>query len=216
MNKIKIVLIGQSAVGKTALFHRILTNVFVAQPRLAPTVGFGQFRVACHKQTTQVRYLQEDATTDEVVWDIDLWDTKGDTPSALLPLYFRQAHIVLAVHDNTMKSGPAAETVLQHIRERWPVDHQVVVLCQNKCDLPTTIHNTPFHTRMQPWIQMEAYISALSGEQVRQTMLNACQLYITKATQINPSHCTNEAPSGLLNLIAMQVKPLWNLAWYCW
>lgn len=219
MNKIKIVFVGQRAVGKTALLYRLMRNTF--SPAV-PNQDFGKFTIAVHKTTDQVRITTK-ATSAEDLWAVEVWDTKDSDSKSWLSLYCRRAQIVIAVHDNTMTSGPKAEQIIQSMQEDWPVDHQVMVLCQNKSDLSTSMVNTTLQTRLQNSVDLTTYVSALSGEGVHGMVITACHLFIKKYKASPPS-----VEPLLQNIVQLAepadpsffsnyfIEPLWRVKSYCW
>jgi small GTP-binding protein len=89
-DSVKAVLVGDSAVGKTALYTRLDSNSF--DPRHTPTVG-GSFT----KLTVSFEGFRG---------EVGLWDTAGQERfRTLVPLYFQRAVIVVLCFDLTSASS---------------------------------------------------------------------------------------------------------------
>jgi hypothetical protein len=94
---LKIILLGDSAVGKSKLVERFLMNDYV--PRQMSTYALTVFR---HKQTTE----------DGKEIEIDFWDTAGQERfNSMHPSYYYRAHACILVFDVTRK------VTYQHLQE---------------------------------------------------------------------------------------------------
>ena len=90
LEKVKIVLIGNSAVGKTALFQRMKTDTY--NENSTPTVGG-----ACAN-------IDVDFNSQTV--PLILWDTAGqDSFREIVPMYFNRASFIIIVYDITNKKS---------------------------------------------------------------------------------------------------------------
>lgn len=88
---LKAVLIGDTRVGKTAVFTRLETDTFVADH--APTIG-GAF--------TELSLPRDDGSECKLC----LWDTAGQERFRnVVPLYFQDAKIILLVYDITSRES---------------------------------------------------------------------------------------------------------------
>ena len=119
----KVIVIGDSFVGKTNIIQRFTSNVFSDQ---APTVG-----VKFHTKVLTLHHNDKDV---EVTFQ--LWDTQGQEKyRAMTKQYYRGAHGVLIIYDITnMQSFQNVET--------WAEDFQngqfgrvPIILVGNKKDL---------------------------------------------------------------------------------
>jgi small GTP-binding protein len=119
---VKVVLVGDEAVGKTAIFKRLENNTF--EKALQPTVGGSYVRLTL----TNGRGSKT---------DIGLWDTAGaERYRSIVPVYFRHAQIVIYVFDLT--SAESFESIGQEwvktVQTKAPADVQLLLL-GNKSDL---------------------------------------------------------------------------------
>jgi small GTP-binding protein len=118
--KVKAVLIGDSGVGKSALFRRFQDLNFV--PGGTPTIGG-----ACANITVR--------TTDGCSTAVMLWDTAGqESYRAIVPMYFVDCHIVLVVYAVSERiSFENLKAWVNLSTEQAPVDAKILII-GNKCD----------------------------------------------------------------------------------
>ncbi|KAG2393151.1 hypothetical protein C9374_009728 [Naegleria lovaniensis] len=115
----KVVLIGDSGVGKTCLLARYNTNKFRSQ---TPTIGatFSTKRLLCN---------------DEVV-ALQLWDTAGQERfKSMLPMYYRGAACAVICFDSMR--AQTAENVKNWVKElQMHADDDILIVINcTKCDL---------------------------------------------------------------------------------
>jgi small GTP-binding protein len=130
----KMVLLGDSAVGKSSIVLRLTKNSFSE---------FGE-------STIGAAYLVTSIETESAVVKFELWDTAGqERYNAIAPMFYRNAAAALVVFDITQRSS------LERAK-RWIVELQgqpgsttLVVLVGNKCDCE--------HLRQVPQDVAEAY-----------------------------------------------------------
>ncbi|GMM35860.1 Rab family GTPase [Saccharomycopsis crataegensis] len=83
---VKLVLLGEAAVGKSSLVLRFVSNDF--QENKEPTIG--------------AAYLTQRCTINDRTIKFDIWDTAGQERFAsLAPMYYRNAQAALVVYDIT-------------------------------------------------------------------------------------------------------------------
>lgn len=119
--KFKAVLIGDSAVGKTALFQRLEDDSF--QESHIPTVGGAYTRISIN-------------SSNGYTYDIGLWDTAGQERFRnVVPMYFQSANIVISVYDITNReSFENIGTWIDLANQKAPPD-ACYILVGNKSDL---------------------------------------------------------------------------------
>ena len=123
MTKVKIyklVLLGDSAVGKSCLNSRFVRNDFYEFQE--PTIGAAFSTKKIEVDDREVKY--------------EIWDTAGqERYRALAPMYYRGASAAIIVYDITCRySFEGAQTWLKEILSKGKKDC-VIVLVGNKCDL---------------------------------------------------------------------------------
>ncbi|KAF2107438.1 ras family-domain-containing protein [Lophiotrema nucula] len=119
-SSVKLVLLGEAAVGKSSLVMRFVNNDF--QENKEPTIGAAFLTQKCNLPTRTIKF--------------EIWDTAGQERFAsLAPMYYRNAQAALVVYDITK---PSSLTKAQH----WVAELQrqaspgiVIALVGNKADL---------------------------------------------------------------------------------
>ena len=83
----KIVIIGDSGVGKTCFMYRLIKNTYYEQ----------------NNSTIGAAYYKENINYKDKSFTLDFWDTAGQERfRSLLPIYFRCVNILLIVIDSTL------------------------------------------------------------------------------------------------------------------
>jgi small GTP-binding protein len=117
---LKLVLIGDSSVGKTKLIQQWTQHTF--DDTSQPTVGIG--------------YQQKEISIEGLKVIVQIWDTAGsDQYRSLIPAYFRGAHAALLVYDITShRSFESLDGWLRKVQEHAECNI-VVLVVGNKSDL---------------------------------------------------------------------------------
>ena len=117
--KNKIVLLGDSGVGKTSLVRRWLTNSF--NENQTPTIG-----TAFIKTTFTFRGQEN---------DVQVWDTAGEEKyRSMAPIYVQGAFAAVLVYDRTCKS--TLDNIKIWLQQIKSIDKQIpYILCGNKSDM---------------------------------------------------------------------------------
>jgi small GTP-binding protein len=119
--KVKVVFIGNSCVGKTSLFARFQSHEFV--PGQQSTIG-----AAC----ANVNVTLENGTTVNLI----VWDTAGQEQyRGIVPMYVNRCAFILIVYDVTNRES--FESVASWIKlsnDKAPETARIVIV-GNKCDL---------------------------------------------------------------------------------
>lgn len=126
--KFKVVIVGDSGVGKTNLVKRFITNTFNKES----------------KATVGVEFLSKNFIINGKVFKIELWDTAGqERYKSITSAYFKGAKGAMVVYDVTNK--PTFDNV-----DKWCSELQTkgsktinIVLIGNKTDLKENIVITP-------------------------------------------------------------------------
>ncbi|KAJ5644751.1 hypothetical protein N7507_010762 [Penicillium longicatenatum] len=119
-SSVKLVLLGEAAVGKSSLVLRFVNNDF--QENKEPTIGAAFLTQKCTLPSRTIKF--------------EIWDTAGQERFAsLAPMYYRNAQAALVVYDVTK---PSSLTKAKH----WVAELQrqaspgiVIALVGNKLDL---------------------------------------------------------------------------------
>ncbi|KAF2091530.1 GTP-binding protein YPT52 [Saccharata proteae CBS 121410] len=119
-SSVKLVLLGEAAVGKSSLVMRFVNNDF--QENKEPTIGAAFLTQKCNLPTRTIKF--------------EIWDTAGQERFAsLAPMYYRNAQAALVVYDITKASSltKAQHWVSELQRQASP--GIVIALVGNKSDL---------------------------------------------------------------------------------
>ncbi len=144
----KVVLLGDSAVGKSSLVSRYVRDEFSESPQ--PTIG--------------AAFLTKTVKLGDRTIKFEIWDTAGqERYRSLAPMYYRGAAAALVVFDLTdTKSFEGAKSWVQELRKQGAQDI-VLALVGNKKDLPRKVDAQLVHELTQ-----EIYVetSAKTGENI--------------------------------------------------
>mmetsp|Transcript_29045 Transcript_29045/g.84820 ORF Transcript_29045/g.84820 Transcript_29045/m.84820 type:complete len:205 (-) Transcript_29045:352-966(-) len=116
----KLVLLGDTAVGKSSLVIRLVRDEF--QEYQEPTIGAAFLTHAISLTSTVVKF--------------EIWDTAGqERYHSLAPMYYRDAMAAVVVYDITNKETLAsAKRWINELKQRGSPD-VIIALTGNKCDL---------------------------------------------------------------------------------
>jgi len=119
-SSVKLVLLGEAAVGKSSLVLRFVSNDF--QENKEPTIGAAFLTQKCNLPSRTIKF--------------EIWDTAGQERFAsLAPMYYRNAQSALVVYDLTKASSlnKAKHWIAELQRQASP--GIVIALVGNKLDL---------------------------------------------------------------------------------
>lgn len=161
---LKVVVIGDSSVGKTCVSLRYLTGEFSSQTRPTIAAGFCNAKVKLGK--TEI--------------DLLIWDTAGqEAYRGLTSQYYRDAKIALIVFDLT---NPSTLTSVTDWHARLCDANQgsvVVVLVGNKSDLPNRqVTQEQGEAVAQEIKALYRETSAVTGKGINEVFEDACEEYI--------------------------------------
>ena len=118
--KLKVVVVGDSGVGKTNLIKRFVQNQFSANT----------------KATVGVEFLSKSYKINDQVFKIELWDTAGqERYKSITAAYYKGAKGALVVYDVTSKTTfENIDKWMSEIKEKASPDMKVMIV-GNKIDL---------------------------------------------------------------------------------
>jgi Ras-related protein Rab-5C len=126
-SSVKLVLLGEAAVGKSSLVLRFVNNDF--QENKEPTIGAAFLTQKCNLPSRTIKF--------------EIWDTAGQERFAsLAPMYYRNAQAALVVYDLTKPTSlvKAKHWVAELQRQASP--GIVIALVGNKLDLTNNAAST--------------------------------------------------------------------------
>lgn len=119
--KAKIVFIGNSSVGKTALFERLKKNVFISNT--SPTVSGACANIEVN--------LDKDVNITLMIWD-----TAGEESfRSIVPMYFSRAAFILIVYDITSPSSFESVPEWFELSKSKAPEWSKIIIIGNKSDL---------------------------------------------------------------------------------
>ena len=118
--KLKIVVIGDSGVGKTNLIKRFITNTFSQNS----------------KATIGVEFISKSYKIKDKIYKVEIWDTAGqERYKSITAVYYKGAKGALVVYDTTSKSSfNNIDKWMTEIREKTSNDIRLMII-GNKIDL---------------------------------------------------------------------------------
>lgn len=139
----KLVLLGESAVGKSSIVHRFVKNTFDDMRESTIGAAFLTQTISLPELNTTVKF--------------EIWDTAGqERYKSLAPMYYRNANAALCVYDITSKSSfQKAQDWIRELKKQAP-EGIVVALVGNKADLADQ--------RAVEEVEIEAYLRQLNVE----------------------------------------------------
>lgn len=129
MLQFKLVLLGDSSVGKSSIVNRFVKD------------SFDEFR----ESTIGAAFLSQTVTIKEDNQDVtvkfEIWDTAGqERYKSLAPMYYRNSNAALVVYDITQADSlEKAQSWVHELKNKVDDDNLVIYLVGNKVDL--TIDN---------------------------------------------------------------------------
>jgi len=126
--QVKLVLLGEAAVGKSSVVLRFVSNEFQANKE--PTIGAAFLTQKCRLEDRVLRY--------------EIWDTAGQERfHSLAPMYYRNAQAAVVVYDVT--KATSLEKAKSWVKElqRQANPNIVIALAGNKVDLVQSSASSP-------------------------------------------------------------------------
>ena len=116
---LKVVFLGDTAVGKSCLAVRFVRNEFFEFQE--PTIG--------------AAFLGKTINANDKRYKFEIWDTAGqERYRSLAPMYYRGALAAVVVYDITQRDSLAgAKNWILELKKKVP--HCYIILAGNKCDL---------------------------------------------------------------------------------
>ena len=116
----KVILLGDTTVGKSSIINRRINNVF--NQNIPNTIG--------------TAYFKESFRRDNIFLNMSVWDTCGQEQfMAISTVYYRDAHVIFLVIDCTSPESLEMAKVYMEEIENNADPKSSVFLCLNKIDL---------------------------------------------------------------------------------
>jgi len=163
MKNVKIVIVGNTEVGKTCIATRFFHEKF--DNSLNPTIG--------------VTFLTKGITMPKGTIRMQLWDTAGQEKfRTLAPMYYRSAGVAILVYDISSKSSfDSIKSWASDILDKSP-NNIKIVLVGNKKDLPNREVTKEAGVQLATDIKACYFVevSARSGEGIEKLFIDIAEL----------------------------------------
>lgn len=198
--QVKLVLLGEAAVGKSSLVLRFVNNEF--QENKEPTIG--------------AAFLTQKCRLEDKVIKFEIWDTAGQERfHSLAPMYYRNAQAAVVVYDVT--KAPSLDKAKSWVKElqRQANPNIVIALAGNKIDLVQPVEESEEEStengRQVPTEEAKAYAnefgllffetSAKKGDGVRDVFTEiAKKIPLELMMSPRPRQIVNGGPNPLPGL----------------
>lgn len=178
--KLKIVILGETGVGKTSILERLIRNHFHKNNQA--TLGAAYYSFYFNKETQDLSSNNLNSW-DVNYWKFECWDTAGqERYDSLTPMYCRNAHVFIVVHDgvHTDKALKWIDTIKKF--PHYDDFENIICVVQNKKDITPKFKSL---NEIQT-IDKEYHVSALNGENVLDCFKSICACIVQRYKPITP------------------------------
>ncbi|CAF1362959.1 unnamed protein product [Rotaria sordida] len=174
----KMVLLGESAVGKSSLVLRFVKG------------KFHEYEVS----TIGAAFLTQTVSIGDITVKLELWDTAGqERYQSLAPMYYRGAQAAIVVYDITNADTFSRAKVWVKELQRQATSNIIIALAGNKVDLATT-------TRQVEIADAQTYAEEnglIFMETSAKTSMNVNDIFMVIARKLPKTQDTSNRSGGL-------------------
>ncbi|CAI4045095.1 Rab family GTPase YPT52 SKDI_11G2250 [Saccharomyces kudriavzevii IFO 1802] len=162
MLQFKLVLLGDSSVGKSSIVHRFVKDTF--DELRESTIG-----AAFLSQSITIHPNDGNGAKDVVI-KFEIWDTAGqERYKSLAPMYYRNANAALVVYDITQEDSlQKARNWVDELKNKVGDDDLVIYLLGNKVDLCQDMPGSETIPELNEGEDDEQKVRAISTEEAKQ------------------------------------------------
>nr|CAI39359.1 rab_A47 [Paramecium tetraurelia] len=170
--KVKILMLGEGAVGKSSLLNRYVDEKF--SENIQATLG--------------VEYRQKILTQGEKQLIVQVWDT-AERFRVITPIFYRNAQAVSLVYSVVDKNSfQQVQTWIDNLKDQIDCEQVSIVLVANKCDIAQREVTTLEGQQLAQKYQIKYFeCSARTGAQVKEMYTELVQQILIRRGQINSS-----------------------------
>jgi small GTP-binding protein len=169
---LKLVLVGNTAVGKTCIVKRAADDIFADDT--SPTLG--------------ASYLSKIVVIRETTVRVQIWDTAGqERYRGMTPMYFRGAHVAIVAYSVTdLDSFEAIDSWIVSLRDNGG-PNVVIFVVGNKCDNEEgRVVETARGEGKATNLKAEFYeVSAKTGDGIEDLFMDICKVYIERTNPLS-------------------------------
>ncbi|CAI1551274.1 hypothetical protein SEUBUCD646_0K02340 [Saccharomyces eubayanus] len=164
MLQFKLVLLGDSSVGKSSIVHRFVKDTFDELRESTIGAAFLSQSITIHPNDGN------EANAKGVVVKFEIWDTAGqERYKSLAPMYYRNANAALVVYDITQEDSlQKARNWVDELKNKVGDDDLVIYLLGNKVDLCLGTPDAEISQESNEDGDNEQKVRAISTEEAKQ------------------------------------------------
>ena len=173
--QIKIVVVGESFVGKTSILHYLIQNQPLDQPVSTTSI---------YLNVKQIRINGRN-------YDINIWDTAGEEQyHSLTSVYLRNSMGVLIVFDVTNRTSLNAVKYWLDFITTNISEHPSIIIAANKCDLDveTRIPKDEIKDICRKYNLQYFETSAISGLNIKECFMNLVTNIVSKLDETETNY----------------------------
>ncbi|CAI4034772.1 hypothetical protein SMKI_11G2220 [Saccharomyces mikatae IFO 1815] len=162
MLQFKLVLLGDSSVGKSSIVHRFVKDTFDELRESTIGAAFLSQSITIHPN--------DGGEVKDVIIKFEIWDTAGqERYKSLAPMYYRNANAALVVYDITQEDSlQKARNWVDELKNKVGDDDLVIYLLGNKVDLCQESASTEPSPESNKGEDDEQKVRVISTEEAKQ------------------------------------------------
>jgi len=220
----KLVLIGNTSVGKSSLVNRMTGKNFLSE---CSTIGAAFNKI-------RRKYRGNDGEKDEF-YNLHIWDTAGQERfRSITNLYYNGANIILLIYDVTALNTLTElieywiPTIFQHVNSNrgHGSDEILLYIIGNKSDLTDETSNSSLESRQKGLINdilikypqsKHFFVSAKTEEGVGELFQDIYQTLDSKMAEPVANVSVNSDKDTYINIVPLPATSSWqSWKWKCW
>jgi small GTP-binding protein len=175
---IKLVLVGDTNVGKSSIVNRYIHNNYTYTSET--TIGASYYSKIFNFKYNPTTVLIDESGSDTLKLNVNIWDTAGQEKyNALVSLYYKHANILFYVFDITEDNFKINQEIIKSL-----CDNTEVIVIFNKRDLVNSIKLKNNVSQLISRCNCEGWkyyiVSAKNGENINELFNSTISEYVSK------------------------------------